>query len=214
MSSKAASIREASRLIPTDQQADFLGVLCSAGCAVHCAATPVLVSVLPSVSSLKLLTAPLFHQAVALVCAVIVARAIFPKWSQHRSHSVLLLAVGGLGLVFLDAFWASPNCCEFHTDASLAYNSRATNPAAWLGQSGSVIIEPAAAGVAIDPRHPLSLAENGLFSANPRIPWLLAKLQIFLSPLGGLLLILAHILNIRLNCCLGSTVCRPSADSV
>ncbi len=65
---------------------DWLGVACSVGCAIHCAAMPVLLSILPSLTAVRWMADPLFHQVVAVLCAAIVALAILPAWRKHRSQ--------------------------------------------------------------------------------------------------------------------------------
>ena len=104
--------------IQAQSQADVFGVVCSVGCAIHCAATPILLSALPSISSLQWLADPLFHRVVAVVCAVLVVRAILPGWRLHRSRSVALFAISGISLLFAAAFILPDRCCDQHPDSS------------------------------------------------------------------------------------------------
>ncbi len=104
----------------TTQQADVFGVLCSLGCAIHCAATPLMLTVLPSVTTMRVLADPLFHQAVAMVCGILVVRAILPGFRSHRSKLVLSAAAIGLFCLFAAAFVLPEECCDTPSTHKLA----------------------------------------------------------------------------------------------
>ncbi len=126
---------------------------------------------------------PLFHQVVAVVCAVIVVRAILPGFREHRSRAVAGLAIAGIGLLFVAAFVLPDVCCSAPADAhgeDCLFCQRAHAHAATLSR----------------PLLTAKQLESGLgkASAGQVMAW-----QPFLSPMGGLLLILAHLVNIRLK---------------
>jgi len=243
-------------------QADWLGVLCSVGCAIHCAATPIIVSLLPTVSSARWLADPLFHQVIAGICGVLVIRAILPGIKVHRDWRVGTLAAAGISLLFLAAFVLPDTCCS-HLDGQPTTNtglststvsqksvSQKSVSQKSVGLNRSKIAEPAGTfrfvstqtGSSRSAGHDHSHAghdhshaghdhsshapetsivcEEGCCAEHPK-HWgktlfsleqlersvgsnpasVLASSQPYLSPFGGLLLIVAHILNIRLQCC-------------
>ena len=200
---------------------DWFGVLCSFGCAVHCAAMPVLVSTLPSLTSLRWLADPLFHQAVAVLCAVLVARAIVPSYRKHRDSRVLTMAGLGLGLLFVAAFILPDSCCSIASRLPTGSEHAAGGHKIVLVSSTSSSVPAKLGSFSSEPSVVLSDAncESGncqhvatlsrpLLTAwelegqlGPTAAQTLVQAQPFLSPIGGLFLIVAHILNIRLRCC-------------
>lgn len=221
----------AAQIIKVEQgRLDWLGVLCSFGCAVHCAAMPVVVATLPSLTSLQWLNDPLFHQIVAVLCGVLVARAIVPGYRAHRDGRVVTLAGLGLGLLFTAAFILPDTCCsdlaglegglqpnrqskfaaEHHSQKIVLVSSTGASPSMKIGhqlldernQDTNLSCENA------NCRHPSSTLSRPLLTAVELEGKLgaanaqkLIQTQPYLSPIGGLFLILAHILNIRLRCC-------------
>ncbi len=221
----------AAQIIKVEQgRLDWLGVLCSFGCAVHCAAMPVVVATLPSLTSLQWLNDPLFHQIVAVLCGVLVARAIVPGYRAHRDGRVVTLAGLGLGLLFTAAFILPDTCCsdlaglesglqlnrqsklaaEHHSQKIVLVSSTGASASMKFGhqllnernQDTNMSCENA------NCRHPSSTLSRPLLTAVELEGKLgaanaqkLIQTQPYLSPIGGLFLILAHILNIRLRCC-------------
>lgn len=210
---------------PLAGRLDWFGVLCSFGCAVHCAAMPVLVATLPSLTSLRWLADPLFHQAVAVLCAVLVSRAIVPGYRKHRDSRVVTLAGLGLSLLFVAAFILPDACC---LNASSLPTGSESLSAKTLGQSGRIRLvsvtsssSPAklaglqdnstsgdiALGEMVNCPHTATLSRPLLTAwelegqLGPTTAQALIQAQPFLSPIGGLFLIFAHVMNIRLRCC-------------
>ncbi len=184
---------------PYKSSADWAGALCSAACAVHCAATPILLAMLPSVSSVRWLADPLFHQIVAVVCALLMWRAIMPGYRIYNDWQVLAYAGGGIGLLLAAAFVLPDTCCE--ASRHLALHTSGTNSGgqtlfAGLGSSDPNAIGLLWHGVSIPIGRPLfspDVLANGLGHYPASI---LACVHPYLSPLGGFLLIVAHLLNI------------------
>lgn len=197
---------------------DWFGVLCSFGCAVHCAATPVLVATLPSLTSLRWLADPLFHQIVAILCGVLVSRAIVPGYRRHGDSRVVTLAGVGVGLLFVAAFILPDACCfdaaklsakdsESRGTKIMLVSSTNTTGSAKLGAFNIDESVSVGANESVSCPHvatfsrPLLTAgeleeQMGMNGARTLI-----KAQPYLSPIGGLFLIVAHIMNIRLRCC-------------
>ena len=229
---KIIRVRMGAQTITGEQgRLDWLGVFCSFGCAVHCAAMPILVATLPSLTSLRWLADPLFHQLVAVFCGILVARAIVPGYRMHRDGRVVSLAGVGLGLLFIAAFILPGTCCS---DATESHNSPSS-----VDRSHKIVLVSSKTAnnfVAstthgrfdqLDEQHIVNTAtcEIGDCSHARTIsrPLLTAVelegqlgktsaqtlilAQPYLSPVGGLFLIVAHVLNIRLRCC-SRSACR------
>ncbi len=221
----------AAQIIKGEQgRLDWLGVLCSFGCAVHCAAMPVVVAMLPSLTSLQWLNDPLFHQIVAVLCGVLVARAIVPGYRAHRDGRVVTLAGLGLGLLFTAAFILPDTCCsdlaglesglqpKLQAKLAAAHHSQKIVLVSSTGASSSMKVghqlldernqDTNLSCENATCRHPSSTLSRPLLTAVELEGKLgaanaqkLIQTQPYLSPIGGLFLILAHILNIRLRCC-------------
>lgn len=211
---------------------DWLGVVCSVGCAIHCAAMPVLLSVLPSLTAVRWMADPLFHQVVAVVCATIVVLAILPAWRKHRSQAVASLAGMGIGLLFVAAFILPDQCCAVdHAKENAASDSGVesslndglripTQLASFPSNKNALAASAKCDDDCVfcrrshthEPTYsrPLFTVDElqsrlGSSAAQRLIDW-----QPFLSPLGGVMLILGHLVNIRLQSCGCSAGCGSS----
>jgi hypothetical protein len=149
-----------------DRRADLLGIACSAGCAVHCAAMPIIASAAPAIG-LGWLAGSLFHQVVAALCCFFVIRAIVPRWRTHRDKIVAFSAGFGLGLLVLAAFILPDPCCE---------------PSSIFGWIGFPLLTVGQLELVIGP----ALAQQVLL------------VQPYLTPIGGVLLVAAHVMNLDL----------------
>lgn len=186
---------------------------------------PVLVATLPSLTSLRWLADPLFHQAVAVLCAVLVSRAIVPGYRKHRDSRVMTLAGFGLSLLFIAAFILPDTCCS---NANPLPTGSERSSSENVGQSGKIRLvsvssissatkleglqnnpnaDDIALGEMVNCPHAPTLSrplltawelEGQLGSTTAQA---LIQAQPFLSPIGGLFLIVAHVMNIRLRCC-------------
>lgn len=99
---------------PHSARADWFAIACSVGCAIHCAATPILLAFLPTLTSVRWLADPLFHQSIAVVCGILVVLAIWPGYRDHGSRPMVAAALIGLGLLFVAAFVLPDRCCSVH----------------------------------------------------------------------------------------------------
>ncbi len=212
--------------------ADVWGIVCSLACAIHCAATPILLSILPTVSSVKFLSDPLFHQVVAGLCSLLVLRAIIPGWRVHRDWRVGALASFGLSFLFIAAFVLPDRCCDSHDVAraapadsesnglikfvSFSIDRTSTESDAHAGHQHEHAHDHSHAGHSHDEENccedegcDLSQTWGKTIFSQEQLENSLGKhsatwlsgLQPFLSPLGGCLLIVAHVLNMRLQGC-------------
>ena len=133
---------------------------------------PVLIAVAPSVAVVGWMADPLFHQVLAILCVAMVVRGIAPGWLEHGDSVVLHAAVIGVALILIAAFVIPDQCCV------------------------------AGAG------HHEAVSLGSLFSVPRLHQWLggplagaLLATQPWMTPAGGLCLIVAHLVNIRLRCC-------------
>jgi hypothetical protein len=150
----------------SDQRADLLGIACSAGCAAHCAAMPLIASAAPALG-LSWLAGSLVHQIVAAMCCFFVVKAILPRWRLHRDALVAVCVGLGLSLLMLAAFILPDPCCE----PSLIFG--------WIG-------------------FPLlTVGQLNLLLGNV-IAQQVLLIQPYLTPIGGVLLIAAHVMNLDL----------------
>jgi hypothetical protein len=92
------------------QRCDRFGIVASALCMVHCLATPLLLSVLPSLTP-SWLESPLVHQVMGVGVLGVAVSAFVPGYLRHRRAWVPLLAAAGLGLVLFVAYGAAAPCC-------------------------------------------------------------------------------------------------------
>lgn len=85
-------------------QYDRIGIAASILCAIHCAATPVLLLLLPTFG--EMWAHPATHWGMAIV---VVPLAVYMMVKGYRQHSKKwVLAVGGLGVLFILAGAALP----------------------------------------------------------------------------------------------------------
>lgn len=236
-----------------DGRTDWVGVACSVVCAVHCAATPIVLSLLPTASSFRWIADPMVHQLVAMVCCCIVAAAIVPTIHRHRDWKIATLATTGLALLLIAAFILPDTCCEPNQTSSLETRGvvalDSSSEAASMGlfrlaaepvsrwtmipntkePSWQLPISTAAYRIPqssplklsspLDSNSPTPACDGGFASGRSNdvgrslitpaqlegflgtsIASYVAWAHPFLTPIGGLLLVFAHLRNIRLRC--------------
>jgi hypothetical protein len=167
---------------------DRLGIFASALCAVHCAATPILVATLPTLQLTEWMADPRFHQSAAAICCGLVALAIAPSIFRFRDFRLLGLTSTGLGLILTAAFAMPENCCS--TELSRASLAGPANSHAAADHDHDHDHDH------IHHDHPPSSSSDS--AASPAVSMAgLAVAQPWMTPIGGFFLILAHGLNIR-----------------
>ena len=172
---------------------DGLGMLASIGWAIHCAAMPFVSAYLPALGQ-SFLAGESFHQAMAISCFIIALSAFLPGLRKHGSFKPLMIGGVGVSMLSVAAFgWAGECCpsCEEPPQPNLAVSEEACCPDC---ESPSEVecVEPTPA--ASDSK------TAGLFGAF--LPWI--------TPLGGITLVFAHIANHRLGCING---CCPDTKT-
>ena len=182
---------------------DRLGIFASATCAVHCAATPVLLATLPALKFTEWMASPLFHQLAAVACCSIVAVAIWPSFLKFRDYRILSLSSLGLGLILSAAFVLPDECCskELPSGQSLALvsDSHVSN----TSESADCCSESCCkkeVQVAVKHEHAHDHDHDHAHGQSPTMQLAgIGSFQPWMTPLGGVFLMFAHGLNLRLN---------------
>ncbi len=170
--------------------ADLTGLAASIACGIHCAAMPLLLSYLPSFG-LSWLAHEGFHQWMTVVCFIFAAGAFVPGWRKHKSLVPAFSGVIGITLLSLSAFVFGDECCAATTESQLAQNAACTDAACTDAAC--------------------SEQKTGQ-SRDIKTSFQFASFTNWLSPLGGLFLVIGHIANHRKNCTCSSGHCCLEAD--
>ncbi|GAA5505435.1 MerC domain-containing protein [Novipirellula caenicola] len=180
---------------------DWIGVVASVGCAIHCAAMPFVIGYLPLLG-LSFLADEAFHRWMALACFLIAIAAFIPGFRTHKRLLPGAIAVIGLVLISGAAFGMTGDCCA------------ACESGGNLTVVGSSVVcteaccEHCTTGLATLPPTNLvdvTASETQLSSLLP-----LDAFGSWITPIGGLLLVTAHLLNRRYGCLCGC--CENGSD--
>ena len=175
--------------------ADWTGLAASIACGIHCAAMPLLLSYLPSFG-LSWLAHEGFHQWMTVLCFIFAASAFIPGWRKHKSLVPAFSGVIGITLLSLSAFVFGDECCAATTGSPLAQNAACTDAAC---------TDAACTDTACG-------AQETGETANVEKSFQFATFTNWLSPLGGLFLVIGHIANHRKNCTCSSGHCCLESD--
>lgn len=199
---------------------DWLGITASVGCAIHCAAMPFVIAWLPTLG-LRFLADESFHQWMVLVCLALAAAAFVPGLRQHGNWIPVSVGAFGLSLITLAAFGLAGECCS----ACETSSSRTPNQPAIAGvgfesesESESELEFEFESDQRADGTHCIACGDNAPCSsfqdgdphtmataelANDKRSDLLSIVAPWITPLGGLILVVAHLLNRRYGCLCG-----------
>ena len=176
---------------------DWLGIVASIGCAIHCATMPFVIAYLPALG-LSFLADEAFHKWMALICFLIAFGAFVPGILKHGSW--IPAGVGTVGLVAITfaAFGLAGECCP-----SCAEQSVATEDVAAISGECEDCKNCEACATAEDDGTGVDGVATG--STTEKDKSLLAMLAPWITPFGGLVLVSAHLLNRRFgytcSCC-------------
>ena len=175
---------EAAITSPFTQWRDFLGIAASIACAIHCAVMPLVLGMLPTLG-LSFLADHSFHRWMAFACFAIAIAAFLPGFRKHGKW--LPAALGGLGLcvLFSTAFLAADCCSSPASPESAAISLNADAPSSEIQACTESCCNP------LVPEAEQS-SELSVLQAGLALPWL--------TPLGGLFLVVGHLLNHRFAC--------------
>jgi hypothetical protein len=173
---------------------DGLGMVASIGCAIHCAAMPFVIAYLPALG-LSFLADEAFHKWMALVCFLIAIIAFIPGIRKHGNWTPI--SIGAVGLVFITfaAFGLAGECCSSCQAAEAPAHAMVVD----TGCDQCEDCEHCQSSTNVDGSESAIVP---LFEPTPEKD-LLATLAPWITPLGGLLLVSAHLLNRRYGCLCG-----------
>lgn len=183
----------------TGRWSDSLGMVASTACAIHCAAMPFVVASLPALG-LSFLADEAFHKWMAVICFGIAMAAFVPGWRRHRRWLPGGIAAAGLTLICSAAFGLAGDCCASCTAANEVVANGAT---VCTDECCEHCAAEAATSTALEekPQQIASFVPTEWLA--PVAPWL--------TPLGGLILVAAHLVNRRFGCLCGC--CPPAPDA-
>ena len=190
--------------------ADWTGLAASIACGIHCAAMPLLLSYLPSFG-LSWLAHEGFHQWMTVVCFVFAASAFVPGWRKHKSLVPAFSGVIGITLLSLSAFVFGDECCAAATGSQLAQNAACTDAACTDAACTDAACTDAACTDAACTDAACSEQKSGQ-ATDIQKSFQFASFTNWLSPLGGLFLVIGHVANHRKNCTCSSGHCCLEAD--
>ncbi|MEM7454864.1 MAG: MerC domain-containing protein [Planctomycetota bacterium] len=168
---------------------DWLGIVASIGCAIHCAAMPFVFAYLPALG-LSFLADEAFHKWMALVCFLIALAAFVPGLLKHGNWWPAGIGTVGLAAITFAAFGLAGECCPSCAEVDQSSEVAAT------ACSDCEDCENCAASE--DPFvTPVANTEEIEASGDEEKAGLLAKLAPWITPFGGLMLVSAHLLNRR-----------------
>lgn len=177
---------------------DSVGIIASIGCAIHCAAMPFVVAYLPALG-LNFLLDESFHKWMALVCFLIAIAAFIPGIRKHRNW--LPVSIGGCGLIFITfaAFGLAGECCPTCEAAAGSAGNSTAHQSVGAATGCDECDECASCDSEAADLKAAFISEAG------KEKDLLSTLAPWITPIGGLLLVAAHLLNRRFGflcgCC-------------
>ncbi len=174
-------------MIKSNIWTDVIGVVASIACAIHCAVMPLIVGFLPAMG-LSFLADDSFHKVMVGVCSLLAVSAFIPGLRRHGRRLPIIVAIVGLVMISIAAFALEDECCS---SCELTTSTSATE--VQLGAEAcceDCIAEPGKPIVAsVQPKITDTSITSSFF------PWI--------TPLGGLLLVTAHLTNRRFSCLCG-----------
>ena len=181
---------------PVSTWRDLVGIIASIGCAIHCAAMPFVISYLPALG-LSFLADESFHKWMALACFLIAIFAFIPGLRKHGNWFPVSIGTGGLFLITFAAFGFAGECCPSCAEAT---SGNGGDPLAAVGFSPEVDCEHCEECSALESANVEAVIAGGevkhqVSGFGGWAPWL--------TPIGGLLLVSAHLMNRRYGCLCG-----------
>ena len=176
---------------------DWLGVGASILCAIHCAAMPLVIGLLPLLG-LGFLAEPDFHRWMVGVCLLLAVLAFWPGWRQHGRLVPGTLAIFGLVIIATAAFGGEDKCCPPAVDAptTVTAQSVASMKAVAPTEEVSTCAAGGCAGCETsDEASDVAAATDTDPAQANSLLWHAA------TPIGSVFLIAGHILNRRYGRC-------------
>lgn len=177
----------------TNAWTDWLGVTASIGCAIHCAAMPLVIAFLPALG-LSFLADEGFHQVMVVVCLMLAAVAFVPGWRRHRRWLPVGIASVGLSLIATAAFALEGQCCA---ECSAETTSSSVTEANANACEYACCELCAASSEATRQNQ---VTQTSMEAPQTSMETLYASFLPWVTPLGGILLVSAHLTNLRFSC--------------
>ncbi|MEC9095822.1 MAG: MerC domain-containing protein [Planctomycetota bacterium] len=205
---------------------DWLGIIASIACAVHCAAMPFVIAYLPALG-LSFLADEVFHKWMALVCFLIAIIAFIPGLFRHRSW--VPVSIGSVGLLFITcaAFGMAGDCCaacsgesevpgtaESETsccDEPCEHCESASETSVTVESEASCCDESCEDCESADGLQDLDDASGEKPIENASF---FTQFATWITPIGGVLLVTAHLMNRRLGCDCRCCTTTPAESTV
>ena len=184
---------------------DWVGVVASIGCAIHCAAMPFVIAYLPALG-LSFLADEAFHKWMALACFVIALTAFIPGLRKHGRLTPVAVASVGLVMISVAAFGFAGECCPACESAASGGSSAGESSLA--ASTSTAACTDADCQLCASKNTSESAGGAGVSSTTlagsqqQASPWA-AAIAPWLTPLGGIVLVSAHLLNRRYGCLCG-----------
>ena len=188
--------------------ADWTGLAASIACGIHCAAMPLLLSYLPSFG-LSWLAHEGFHQWMTVACFLFAAAAFVPGWRKHKSLVPAFSGVIGITLLSLSAFVFGDECCAAAAQNQGSQSAACTDAACTDAACTDAACADAACTDAACTDAACTACSEEEIGQSPEVStqYQFATFTNWLSPLGGLFLVIGHIANHRKNCTCSSGHC-------
>ena len=193
--------------------ADWTGLAASIACGIHCAAMPLLLSYLPSFG-LSWLAHEGFHQWMTVACFLFAAAAFVPGWRKHKSLVPAFSGVIGITLLSLSAFVFGDECCAAAaqnqgSQSAACTDAACTDAACTDAACADAACADAACTDAACTDSACTACSEEEIGQSPEVStqYQFATFTNWLSPLGGLFLVIGHIANHRKNCTCSSGHC-------
>ena len=180
---------------------DWLGVSASIACAIHCAAMPVVLMMFP-MTGLGFFADESFHQFMVFACLLLAAVAFIPGLRVHRRLLPSGLAGIGLAMIATAAFALEGECC-----ASCAAVTASS------GEETQVCTEACCQTEDLESTEREISTDQEITgeSTSTTLATLLGPMKAWITPLGGMVLVSAHLTNRRLTSRCGC--CHDQSDS-
>jgi len=196
---------------PWARWSDWAGMVASIGCAIHCAAMPFVIAYLPALG-LSFLADEAFHKWMAASCIAIALAAFVPGIQKHGRLTPVIVGSVGLVMISTAAFGFVGDCCAAcEVDAASVGLAFSGGPEDGSSDSASESCADeccphcASGGSDTDSEAEslVSLAGESPLATSSASSQLTARIAPWLTPIGGIILVSAHLLNRRFGCLCG-----------
>ena len=196
---------------------DLAGMVASVACAIHCAAMPFVIAYLPSLG-LSFLADEAFHKWMAVGCFIIALAAFGPGLRKHGRFTPIMMGSVGLVMISIAAFGYAGECC-------VACESDATSVGSSAANGSALVASPVDSEGCTDASCPHCANESSAIESGNRsiaslspvtisAPFsaslgLFSRIAPWLTPIGGIMLVVAHLINRRFGCLCGCCEKEP-----